>query len=195
MNIGIDIDDTICNTYETFLPYFKKYMEEELGRKFEFDLSNPTDYYSLSKRFGITEEEDFKFWEKYFPSIVNEVVPKDNAVEIIKKLKDENNNIILITARYIVDGFDIKGLTEEWLRNNNIVFDKLIINSHNKLEIAKQENIDIFFDDSIRNCSMLISGDIKTYMYTTEYNKIYSDERVIRVNSWNEFYKLIKEEK
>ena len=46
----------------------------------------------------------------------------------------------------------------------NSKYDKLIINSHNKLEIAKQEYIDIFIDDSIRNCEMVSSGDIKTYM-------------------------------
>ena len=28
MNIGIDIDDTISNTFETFLPYMKKFVEE-----------------------------------------------------------------------------------------------------------------------------------------------------------------------
>lgn len=195
MNIGIDIDDTICNTYETFLPYFKTYMEDELGKKFEFDLSDTTDYYKLTKRFGISEEEDYKFWEKYFPKIVDEVIPKLNAVKIINTLKEEGNNIFLITARYAVEGFDIRELTIKWLEKNNILFDKLIINSHNKLEIAEEEKIDVFFDDSIRNCRMLLEGNIKTYMYTTEYNKFYQNEKLIRVYSWDEFYEKMKEGK
>ena len=95
MNIGIDIDDTICNTYETFLPYFKKYMEEELGREYYFDLNDKSDYYKLEKRFGITETEDWNFWEKYFPRIVEEVVPKENAVSVINKLKEEGNKIFI----------------------------------------------------------------------------------------------------
>lgn len=194
MNIGIDIDDTICNTYETFLPYFKKYMEEELGREYYFDLNDKSDYYKLGKRFGITEKEDWNFWEKYFPLIVDEVVPKNNAVDIIKKLKEEGHKIVLITARYRVEGFDVEGTTKKWLEKNNILFDKLIINSHNKLEIAERENIDIFIDDSIRNCSMLLEGNIKTYMYTTEYNKFFENEKLNRVYSWNEFYEMIKEE-
>ena len=70
----------------------------------------------------------------------------------------------------------------------------MIINSHNKLEIAERENIDIFIDDSIRNCSMLLEGNIKTYMYTTEYNKFFENEKLNRVYSWNEFYEMIKEE-
>ena len=195
MNIGIDIDDTICNTYEVFLPYFKKFMEEELKREYQFDLEDKTDYYKLQKRFGLTDDEDFTFWEKYFPTIVKEVVPKDNSVEVIKKLKEDGNNIFLITARYAVEGFDIRGITEKWLNEKGIVYDKLIINSHNKLEIANEENIDIFIDDSVRNCSMLIDGNIKTCMYTTEYNNFYENENMTRVYSWDEFYKIVKEEK
>ena len=195
MNIGIDIDDTICNTYEVFLPYFKKFMEEELKREYQFDLEDKTDYYKLQKRFGLTDDEDFTFWEKYFPTIVKEVVPKDNSVEVIKKLKEDGNNIFLITARYAVEGFDIRGITEKWLNEKGIVYDKLIINSHNKLEIANEEKIDIFIDDSVRNCSMLIDGNIKTCIYTTEYNNFYENENMTRVYSWDEFYKIVKEEK
>ena len=195
MNIGIDLDDTICNTYEVFLPYFKKFMEEELKREYQFDLEDKTDYYKLQKRFGLTDDEDFTFWEKYFPTIVKEVVPKDNSVEVIKKLKEDGNNIFLITARYAVEGFDIRGITEKWLNEKGIVYDKLIINSHNKLEIANEEKIDIFIDDSVRNCSMLIDGNIKTCMYTTEYNNFYENENMTRVYSWDEFYKIVKEEK
>ena len=195
MNIGIDIDDTICNTYEVFLPYFKKFMEEELKREYQFDLEDKTDYYKLQKRFGLTDDEDFAFWEKYFPTIVEEVIPKESSVKVIRKLKEEGNNIFLITARYAVEGFDIRGITEKWLKEKGIVYDKLIINSHNKLEIANEEKIDIFIDDSVRNCSMLIDGNIKTCMYTTEYNNFYENENMTRVYSWDEFYKIVKEEK
>ena len=101
----------------------------------------------------------------------------------------------MITARYAVEGFDIRGITEKWLNEKGIVYDKLIINSHNKLEIANEENIDIFIDDSVRNCSMLIEGNIKTCMYTTEYNNFYENENMTRVYSWDEFYRIVKEEK
>ena len=69
----------------------------------------------------------------------------------------------------------------------------MIINSQNKLEIAKQEKIDLFIDDSIRNCEMISSGNIKTYMMTTENNKYYENNNISKVNSWIEFYEKIKE--
>jgi uncharacterized HAD superfamily protein len=62
--------------------------------------------------------------------------------------------------------------------------------------MAKKENISVFIDDNIRNCSMVSSGGIKTYMITTEANKNYENENIKRVNSWIEFYdELIKNDK
>ena len=122
-------------------------------------------------------------------------VNRDKIISDSVDVKIDGNNIFLITARYAVEGFDIRGITEKWLNEKGIVYDKLIINSHNKLEIAQRENIDLFFDDSIRNCSMLSEGNIETYMYSTEYNEIFKSDKVKRVSSWNEFYRCIKEEK
>ena len=63
----------------------------------------------------------------------------------------------------------------------------------NKLEIAKQEKIDIFIDDSIRNCEMVSSGNIKTYMFSTQNNNYYENENIEKIVSWDEFYEKIKE--
>ena len=38
MNIGIDIDDTIAETFETLIPYAQKYTIEDLKRKSNIDL-------------------------------------------------------------------------------------------------------------------------------------------------------------
>ena len=35
MNIGIDIDDTISETFETLLPYSQKYTIEDLKKKIQ----------------------------------------------------------------------------------------------------------------------------------------------------------------
>lgn len=193
MNIGIDIDDTISNTFETFFPYMKKFIEQDLNRKLDLNLSSRTDYYNVVEKYGISKEEARVFWKKYFVQIVENVLPKEASVEIINKIKEKGNKIVLITARFDDEIVDIKALTEKWLKENNIKYDKLIINSQNKLEIAKQENIEIFIDDSIRNCEMLSSGNIKTYMFSTKNNEYYENENILKVKSWNEFYENIKE--
>lgn len=193
MNIGIDIDDTISNTFETFLPYMKKFVEQDLNRKLDLNLSSKIDYYNIIEKYGISEEEARVFWVTYFVSIIENVVPKKSAVEVINKLKEKGHKIFLITARFDDGIVDVRAITEKWLESNNIMYDKLIINSHNKLEIAKQENISLFIDDSIRNCEMLSSGNIKTYMFSTENNSYYENEKIEKVTSWDEFYENIKE--
>lgn len=193
MNFGIDIDDTISNTFETFLPYMKKFVENDLKRELDLNLSSKVDYYNIVEKYNLLEDEARKFWKDYFVEIIENVVPKKSSVEVINKIKEKGNKVFLITARFDDEIVDVRAVTEKWLEANNIKYDKLIINSHNKLEIAKQENIEIFLDDSIRNCEMLSSGKIKTYMFSTENNKYYENEKISKVSSWDEFYENIKE--
>ena len=57
MNIGIDIDDTISNTFETFFPYMKKFVEKDLNRTLDLNLNSKTDYYNVVEKYGISENE------------------------------------------------------------------------------------------------------------------------------------------
>ena len=193
MNIGIDIDDTISNTFETFLPYMKEFIEQDLKRELNLNLSSKTDYYNIVEKYGLSKKEAKIFWMKYYIPMLENVKPKQSAVEIINKLKDKGNKVILITARVDDEIVDARAITEKWLEENKINYDKLIINSHDKLEITKRENIDIFIDDSIRNCEMVSSGNIKTYMFLTRNNEYYENENMEKVTSWDEFYEKIKE--
>ena len=52
MNIGIDIDDTISNTFETFLPYLEKFVTQNLNRELNLNLSSKTDYYNITEKYG-----------------------------------------------------------------------------------------------------------------------------------------------
>ena len=193
MNFGIDIDDTISNTFETFLPYMKKFVECDLNRKLDLNLKSKIDYYDIIKKYNLSTQEAQKFWEDYYVSILENVVPKESSVEIINKIKENGNKVILITARIDDGGVDARTITEKWLEANNIKYDKLIINSQNKLEIAKKEKIDIFLDDSIRNCEMVSSGNIKTYMFLSANNEYYENENILKIKTWDEFYENIRE--
>lgn len=193
MNIGIDIDDTISNTFETFLPYIQKFVEEDLNRKLDLNLSSRTDYYNIMEKYDLSEEEARTFWVNYYVEILENVKPKESAVEVINLLKEKGHSIFLITARFDDGIVDVKAITEKWLEANKINYDKLIINSHNKLETAKEEKINIFIDDSIRNCEMVSSENIKAYMFLSKNNSYYENENIEKVVSWNELYEKIKE--
>ncbi len=49
MNIGIDIDDTISNSYETIIPYAQKYQIEELHKSPILDRSGEFSTHKYTK--------------------------------------------------------------------------------------------------------------------------------------------------
>lgn len=184
MNIGIDIDDTISNTYETVIPYAQKYTIEELHRSGVLDRSGEFTTHKYTKVLhNWNEEEENTFWEKYYVLMLPKIAAKALASESIKRLSDKNK-IYLITARWDNAEKEVSEITKKWLEKNEIVYDKLILNAESKLEACKKYNIDIFIDDSFSNCKTLLENGIKTFIMDSQVNQKYNDEKITRVYSW-----------
>ena len=71
-------------------------------------------------------------------------------------------------------------------------YDKLVLDSQNKVAVAKENHIDIFVDDSIKNCTEMANAGIKTYMMDTIVNKDFENENIERVYSWPHLYQKIE---
>ena len=118
-----------------------------------------------------------------------EATPKPYVAEILKKLKDEGNKIYLITARYEQEGIEsVENLTKEWLKKHNITYDKLLMNSKDKLKTAQENKIDIFIDDCLKNCKEVAEGKIKTYMFASIGNIMVDSKDIEKIYSWPQFY-------
>ena len=193
MNIGIDIDDTISDTYESMFNYAQKYTIEDLKRSGKINKNEKlyTHMYCTSLH-NWTDEEDREFFNKYYEAILNEVKPKKYSVEVINKLKEEKNNIYIITARFNSDKFNVEETTKKWLEKYNIKYDKLFLNIENKAEIAKENNLDIFIDDSFKNCKEILDCGIKTYILDTRINENLEYDKLERVYSWIHLYQEIE---
>jgi len=191
MNIGIDIDDTISDTYALAVPYAREFVKNELNREIKEDFTGSIDHHYIKNAFGLSNEEDTAFWDKFFLKIVTSAEPKDFAVEVISKLKESGNRIVIITARYGENAYEI---SEKWLKNNGIKYDKLIVKAKDKATVAKEENIDLFIDDSILNCESVSDVGIKSFLFSSKANQYYDIKKAQRVESWSEVYKKIKEE-
>ena len=192
MIIGIDIDDTISDTYAHLFPYAEKYMTEDLGKNIENVNKNCSTHMYVSTFHNWTEKEDNEFLKKYYKATVENVRPKLFAKETIDKLKEEGNTIFIVTARRPSEKFDVEDLTEKWLMVNEIYYDRLIVNVQDKVELAKNENIEIFVDDSIKNCEEIAKSNIKTFMMNSIINVNYENEKIKRVYSWPHLYQEIK---
>ena len=196
MNIGIDIDDTISETFESLLPYSQKYTIEDLKRESKInsraDLANHLYIVYMN---GWNEQEAVIFWEKYYAEILKGLNIKKFASDVINKLKQEGHKIYLITARWDMKNDNVEKITEKWLEDNNIQYDGLFLNASDKLKLAKENNIDLFIDDSFKNCKNIVdNSDIKVYMMNSRVNESLNDNKIKRVFSWPEIYDLINRE-
>lgn len=192
MNIGIDIDDTISDTYTTLLEYAQKYTLEELKKNPTFDNTKITNHSYIESMHNWTKEEMIKFWNKYYAKILRNVHIKTFATEKIEKLKEKGHKIYLITARWDMNNDNIKEITLEWLRNNNVQYDDFFMNAEEKLKIVKDKNIDVFIDDSFDNCKSIAYGsNARVFLMDARANQNLEDEKITRVYSWPHVYQEI----
>lgn len=78
------------------------------------------------------------------------------------------------------------------LEENNIKFDKYYWTVQDKLEVCKNENVDIMIDDDWRIIERLADNQVKTlYFRDTNLKKLPENEYIKEVNNWGEIYRHI----
>lgn len=195
MRIGIDIDDTTVVTVKSMIKYADIYDREQLGKKgINGNFGLIQNRYYLQALYGWSTEEKFAFFDIYYKNILEECTPLQNAPEVIRKLKKEGNEIFFITARLNnVKNCDTETITKNSLAENNIPYDKLIINASDKLKVCKEYDIDIFIEDSYDTCKELEENGIKSYLMTTKMNENIDTGDIERVSCWDEIYLKINQ--
>jgi len=183
MNIGIDIDDTICNSWENVI----NEICTDFNINYDESLKSNKVY---NQAIGLNEEEYLKYAKEKFPKLLYNPTLKDNVKEVIDILK-QKNKIIFITARSNQCYEDAYQFTKNYLDRNKIYYDKIIVNGQEKGKICKQEKINIFIDDSIDNCRNVSKYKIKIILFETNYNK--NCNEFIKVNNWEKILEIVKE--
>ena len=97
------------------------------------------------------------------------------------------HKIIIITARGLKNADKI---SEKWLKEHNIKFDKLITNAKDKWAKCIENNIDVFIDDHARFLEGLLGTKTKALLFDSPYNK--QETKYKRVYTWDEVYEEIK---
>ena len=185
MVIGLDIDDTITDTFGVMFGYAQKYTIEQLHKSGKIDyLSDFPNHNYIQTMHHWTEQEADEFFKIYYKRICDETEPFPFAVETINQLKEEGHKIVLITARWDFEDTNVRELTEEWVKKQGIKYDHLVVNAGTKLEAAIENKVDVFIDDSFENCKSVSSGGIKTFIMDTRCNKKLEDPEIERVFSW-----------
>jgi len=185
MRIGIDIDNVITNTNEYIIKKAKKYNKDN-----NIEFKEKEDAISVKDMFSWTDEIKKDFENQYLRQMNKEVTCKEEVNEILSKLKEENNEIILITRRGKEHYPDCREITLKWLKENKIIYDKLISDIREKGKKCVEEKIDIFIDDEPLHCNQVKKEGIKVLMFASIFNKKCNEYK--RISDWKELYNTIK---
>ena len=137
------------------------------------------------------------FFDKYYEKLLNNVKPKLYAKETIKKLREDGNEIYIITARFLTDRNDELGnrmrkIVLEWLKENNIFYDNIIFSPEDKINICIENDIDLMIEDKVENIN-IISQKIPVICFDAKYNQQCKGKNIIRCYSWYDIYAKIQE--
>ena len=192
MKVGIDLDGVIFDSEKDFRIY------SELHDMFELKRNSIKDRKAVrfDERLNWTEEEIREFIDRYQTDIVKETNYMPGAKMILKMLKDEGHELVIITARG-VDSEHIKELTEERLKQDNMdIFDGYYFGVENKAEVCEKENIDVMIDDLCKNCKGVSEKNIKAiYLKDAQSHDMEENEYLKVLYNWGEIYRYIREMK
>lgn len=191
MRIGIDIDGVLTDAERMLLDYGCKFCDE---KNFIQDIK--IGEYEARDTFHWTIEQEEKFWNQYIIAYFTKYPPRAFASEVIEKLKQEGNEIYIITAR---NGWGIpkdeegkvEDYTKQWLKENQIYYDKIMFTTGSKLPYCKENEIDIMIEDSPTNI-VDIAKEIPVICFHSTYNAPIEGKNITRAYAWYHIYSHIK---
>lgn len=190
MRIGIDIDGVLTDLEHFCLDYISKYC---VCNNIDFDISFRD--YCFANNFNIADEVEDRFWDEYMKVYEVEERIRPFASEVIQKLKEEGNEIFIVTARY--DGAredevgeHVRTVVKNWLKKYNVQYDNIIFTkgaNEQKLAEILDNKIELMIEDNPSNVGE-ISQHIPVLCYDAGYNKGCKGKNIFRVYSWYDIY-------
>ena len=190
MRIGIDIDGVLTDIEQWQLDMGGKFFFEKYNKKIE-----NANGYELKEIFDVYEKLDDEFWREYLYDYAENEPARKYTDEVTKKLKEDGNEIYIITARFLTDkdnenGKRMRNTVTNWLKKYNIYYDKIIFSPEEKLDICLKNNIELMIEDKVDNINK-ISKYIPVICFDARYNQECKGKNIYRCYSWYDIYTKI----
>jgi len=192
MIIGVDMDGVLLDDDTYRLDHITKYC-------FENNLQGMDNPYKYENKCNWSKEilEDYR--KKYFFDYIKNAPVRKYASEIIRKLHDEGNKIIIITGRHKTReqspiGDQMREDTVNWLNKNDIVYDEICFACSPKVQEVKENSIDVMIDDS-PDVIEAVTKITNVLCFDNRYNRDLEYENMTRVFSWYDIYMKLREMK
>lgn len=192
MIIGVDIDDTLTDIRDEVgaaaLKYAQSLNKDIDETKVVWDKNNNGS--SFKERYNFNYDELLYFFGNIQENITKKAKPREDVVDVIKKLREDGHKIYIITARDSEFHNNPYELSKTWLNKNNIEYDKLIVDARDKEKICREQNVEIFIDDKLSNCMQISNENIVTIRIT---NYTEQHQNIVNKKNWKEIYEYIKQ--
>ncbi len=182
MNIAVDIDDTLTDSFEYFMPFVAEFFGEDRDSLDKRNIS----YSNLPEEW---KDRELDFCRKYYDRIVADTPFKPDAASGIRRLRELGHRIVIITGRTADFYTDPYKTTGEELSRGGIVYDKLIC-TLDKAAACVRENISVLVDDIPGNCSVAAEKGIKAILFDSRANRDAITE-FPRVENWTDAVETI----
>ena len=179
MRIGIDIDDTLTNTKDIQITFWREYHHNHPNDEYTDELPDNINV------FGYQYIEDF--WELYREELSFNCSFKKDASEVLKKLRKEGHTICIITSRPDHKYKNLRSHLDQWFKDNDIEYDELYTDARYKGIVAKEHNIDIIVDDCDYHLEEAQEYGIKGIQFTNQ-----KSDHFPTVDNWNDLYNEIR---
>jgi uncharacterized HAD superfamily protein len=180
---GIDIDGTVTAA-DTLIPHINKQYKTNIV------LDDVTEYDFLSAFKQPVDALEFSRWFKENEGYMYSVSELAKDAQTILNNWQSNYELFYISARNLA----VLPITQKWFEENEVPYHHIeLIGSHDKLEIAKKHQVDIFFEDKHDNAVNIAEElNIPVILFDTPYNRLSVPKNVIRVYNWLEADNWIK---
>ena len=190
MKIGLDLDGVVFDSERIFRVCAELYDVNVLHKYSVIDNREV----KFQDRFDWTKEEMEDFMNKNQTNIIKKSPFMPGAKEVLKLLKQNGHELVIITAR----GYKVKehiAITQDILKQNDMdIFDNYFWGIENKEEICLQEKIDLMIEDSNTKCKILSDNKIKTIYFKDAPNFDMEENEYLKVlYNWGEIYRYIME--
>lgn len=188
MKIGIDLDGVVFNTEMLWSTYAELYDCIELNRNSVITKEEPR----FQERYDWSEEDKNAFLDKYADITEFDMMP--GAKQVIKMLKEDGHELIVITARGAISNQkEGASIAAQKLEDEGIKFDKYYWKQKEKLDICQMENVDVMIDDNYHICEAIKEAGIPVIYFNSISRKHLEEKDGLReVSNWGEAYRVIK---
>ena len=182
MNIAIDIDDTLTESFDYFQPFVAEYFGADVEEVRRRNIS----YGNLPPEW---KDRELDFCRAYYDRVVVDTTFKSDARWGVEKLRGMGHRIVIITARTPDFYTDPYLTTRQELAKGGISYDNLIC-TLDKGTACAQEGINLLVDDSPANCAAAAERGVPAILFTSKANRDL-DVPFPRVSDWVEAVDMI----